>query len=383
MESEELAAARGLVRRFVEEKVRPIAAALDREARFPRELYDEMARLGLLGLTVPSALGGAGLDATGFALVMEELARGAAAVADHVGLVELVARLLVEHGSDEQRRRWLGPLLRNEIQPAYAITGPQAGSDVAAIRTTATRTAEGWRLEGEKIWIHNAPVCDLAVVLARTDPGAGRRGMSLFLVEADRPGFVKGRSEHKMGQRASPLGALRFEGVALPPEALLGREGQGFSMTMSVLDFGRVGIGALAVGIARAAFEAAFEYARHRRTFGRPLVEHQGLAWMLAAMAREIHLARLAVRDAARRLARGERATMACSIAKWTASDTAVAVTRDAVQIFGGAGYVEGYEVERLYRDAKITQIYEGANEIQREIVVRELLRGAHLANED
>ncbi|MCS7269420.1 MAG: acyl-CoA dehydrogenase family protein, partial [Geminicoccaceae bacterium] len=174
MESEELAAARGLVRRFVEEKVRPIAAALDREARFPRELYDEMARLGLLGLTVPSALGGAGLDATGFALVMEELARGAAAVADHVGLVELVARLLVEHGSDEQRRRWLGPLLRNEIQPAYAITEPEAGSDVAAIRATATRTAEGWRLEGEKIWIHNAPVCDLAVVLARTDPGAGR-----------------------------------------------------------------------------------------------------------------------------------------------------------------------------------------------------------------
>ena len=377
MLDEQHRAVEAMVRRFAQERIRPLAGELDASERFPAELYREMAGLGLLGLTVPAELGRAGLDNLGYAIVMEELARGYASVADQVGLIELVATLLVERGSPAQRARFLGPLLAAELRPAYAITEAEAGSDVAGIRTTAVRTTRGWRLEGSKLWIHNAPICDLAVVLARTDPAAGRRGMSIFLVEADRPGFARGRPEHKMGQRASPVGGLVFEGVELPEEALLGPEGRGFHLMMSVLDKGRVGIGALSVGIARAALEAALGHARERRQFGRPLVDNQGVRWMLADMARDIQAARLLVRDAAGRLDRGEPATMACSMGKCAASDVAVRATRDAVQIFGGSGYIRGFEVERLYRDAKITQIYEGTNQIQREIIARELLAAA------
>jgi alkylation response protein AidB-like acyl-CoA dehydrogenase len=370
-------AVEAMVRRFAEERIRPIAGELDASERFPAELYREMAGLGLLGLTVPAELGGAGLDHLGYAIVMEELARGYASVADQVGLVELVATLLVEQGTEAQRARYLGPLLAAERHPAYAITEAEAGSDVAAIATRAVRTERGWRLEGAKLWIHNAPVCDVAVVLARTDPEAGKRGMSIFLVDADRPGFVRGRAEHKMGQRASPLGELRFEGVELPPDALLGPEGRGFHLMMSVLDKGRVGIAALSVGIARAGLEAALAHVRTRRQFGRPIGDHQGVRWMLADMAKDIQAARLLVHDAARRLDRGERATLACSMAKCFASDVAVKATRDAVQLFGGSGYVRGFEVERLYRDAKVCQIYEGTNQIQREIIARELFAAA------
>lgn len=365
------------VRRFAEERIRPLAAELDRTPRFPAELYREMAGLGLFGLTVPAELGGAGLDGLGYAVVMEELARGYASIADQCGLVELVATLLVEHGTPAQRERWLAPLLTAALKPAYALTEAEAGSDLASIRTSAVRRARGWRLDGAKLWIHNAPICDLAVVLARTDPAAGKRGTSLFLVEADRPGFSRGEPEHKMGQRASLVGGLRFEGVELPDEALLGPEGRGFHLVMGALDKGRVGIGALAVGIARAALEAALDWARVRRQFGRPIGENQGLRWMLADMAKNIQAARLLVHDAAIRLDRGERATMACAMAKCFASDVAVEVTRDAVQIFGGSGYIRGFEVERLYRDAKICQIYEGTNQIQRDIIARELFRAA------
>lgn len=370
-------AVEAMVRRFAEERIRPIAGELDASERFPAELYREMAGLGLLGLTVPAELGGAGLDHLGYAIVMEELARGYASVADQVGLVELVATLLVEQGTEAQRARYLGPLLTAERRPACAITEAEAGSDVAAIATRALRTAQGWRLEGAKLWIHNAPVCDFAVVLARTDPEAGKRGMSIFLVDADRPGFVRGRAEHKMGQRASPLGELRFDGVELPPDALLGPEGRGFHLMMSVLDKGRVGIAALSVGIARAGLEAALAHVRTRRQFGRAIGDHQGVRWMLADMAKDIQAARLLVHDAARRLDRGERATLACSMAKCFASDVAVKATQDAVQLFGGSGYVRGFEVERLYRDAKVCQIYEGTNQIQREIIARELFAAA------
>lgn len=370
-------AVEAMVRRFAEERIRPIAGELDANERFPAELYRAMAGLGLLGLTVPAELGGAGLDHLGYAIVMEELARGYASVADQVGLVELVATLLVEQGTEAQRARYLGPLLAAERRPAYAITEAEAGSDVAAIATRAVRTERGWRLEGAKLWIHNAPVCDFAVVLARTHPEAGKRGMSIFLVDADRPGFVRGRAEHKMGQRASPLGELRFEGVELPEEALLGPEGRGFHLMMSVLDKGRVGIAALSVGIARAGLEAALAHVRTRRQFGRPIGDHQGVRWMLADMAKDIQAARLLVHDAARRLDRGERATLACSMAKCFASDVAVRATQDAVQLFGGSGYVRGFEVERLYRDAKVCQIYEGTNQIQREIIARELFAAA------
>jgi hypothetical protein len=333
-----------------------------------------MAALGLFGITIPEALGGAGADALAYAVVMEELARGYASVADQCGLAELVGTLLAEHGTPDQHSRYLRPLLAADRRCAYALTEPEAGSDLSNLRTTAARTAEGWTLTGEKIWIHNAPVCDFACVLARTDPAAGNRGMSIFLVDRDLPGFGVGHKEHKMGQRASQVGALSFDAVKLPLEAMLGPAGRGFHMMMSVLDKGRVGIAALAVGILQAALDASIEYAKVRRQFGKAIAEFQAVQWMVADMAKDLQAARLLVHAAATKLAAGERATLEASMAKCFASDAAVAHTANAVQIHGGSGYIRGFEVERLYRDAKITQIYEGTNQIQRMIMARQLL---------
>ena len=365
---------RETARAFAEREIRPVAAELDETEAFPAELYGKMAALGMFGITVPEALGGAGADAVSYALVMEELSRGYASVADQCGLVELVATLLTEHGTPEQQERYLKPLLRAERRCAYAITEAEAGSDVSGIRTTAVETAEGWRLTGGKLWIHNAPVADFAVVLARTAPELRRRGMSIFLVDRDRPGYRVGRKEHKMGQRASQVGALHFEDIALPKDALLGPLNRGFHMMMSVLDKGRIGIASLAVGILQAGLDASIDYAKQRRQFGHPISEFQAVQWMIADLAKDAHAARLMVQDAAQRLDRGERATIQCSMAKCFAADAAVAHTANAVQIHGGMGYIRGLEVERLYRDAKITQIYEGTNQIQRMIIARQLL---------
>ena len=365
---------RDAVRRFAGERIRPVANGLDESERFPAELYAEMAALGLFGVAIPEALGGAGGDALAYAVVMEELARGYASVADQCGLVELVGTLLAAYGTPEQQERYLRPLLKAERRCAYALTEAEAGSDLSNLRSTATRTADGWTLTGSKLWIHNAPVCDFACVLARTDPAAGHRGMSIFLVDRDSPGFVVGRKEHKMGQRASQVGALDFDDVKLPADALLGPEGRGFHLMMSVLDKGRIGIGALAVGIVQAALEASIDYAKVRRQFDRPISEFQAVQWMIADMAKDAHAARLMVHAAAVKLDAGERATIEASMAKCFAADAAVAHTANAVQIHGGSGYIRGFEVERLYRDAKITQIYEGTNQIQRMIIARQLL---------
>jgi alkylation response protein AidB-like acyl-CoA dehydrogenase len=365
---------RDAVRRFADERVRPVANELDESERFPAELYAEMAGLGLFGVAIPEALGGAGGDALAYAVVMEELARGYASVADQCGLVELVGTLLAAYGTPDQQARYLRPLLKAERRCAYALTEAEAGSDLSNLRSTATRTADGWTLSGAKLWIHNAPVCDFACVLARTDPSAGHRGMSIFLVERDSPGFEVGRKEHKMGQRASQVGALDFRDVQLPAGALLGPEGRGFHLMMSVLDKGRIGIGALAVGIVQAALEASIDYAKVRRQFDKPIAEFQAVQWMIADMAKDAHAARLMVHAAAAKLDSGERATIEASMAKCFAADAAVAHTANAVQIHGGSGYIRGFEVERLYRDAKITQIYEGTNQIQRMIIARQLL---------
>jgi len=365
---------RETARVFAERDVRPIAAGLDESERFPVELYDKAAELGMFGMTVPQEMGGAGGDVVDYAMVMEELARGYASVADQCGLVELVSTLLAEHGTGEQRERYLAPLLQGKRRCAYAITEAQAGSDVASIKTAALPTSEGWLLNGGKLWIHNAPVADFAVVLARTAPDLGRRGFSVFLVDRDLSGYRIGRVEHKMGQRASPVGALHFDEVALPTQALLGPLNRGFHLMMSVLDKGRVGIAALSLGILRAALDASLDYAKQRRQFGEPIASFQAVQWMLADMAKDLHAARLMTHHAARLLDRGERATAECAMAKCFASDAAVSHATNAVQIHGGMGYIRGVEVERLYRDAKITQIYEGTNQIQRLIIARQLL---------
>jgi alkylation response protein AidB-like acyl-CoA dehydrogenase len=373
-DDERLSAIRDTARRFTDERIRPLAATLDETERFPAELYAECAALGLFGIAVPDAYGGLGANVVTYATVMEELARGYASVADQCGLIELVASLLAAHGTPAQIERYLMPTVQFTRRCAYALTEAESGSDLASLKSTAVGDGDGWHLTGQKLWIHNAPVADFALVLARTDPDAGHRGMSIFVVDLDRPGCTLGRKEHKMGQRASPVGALFFDDVKLPADALLGAEGRGFHMMMSVLEKGRVGIGALAVGIIEDALAESIAYAKQRRQFGKAIAEFQAIRWMLADMAKDVHAARLLVHSAAARLDRGEAATLESSIAKCFASDAAVAHTQNAVQIHGGSGYIRGVTVERLYRDAKITQIYEGTNQIQRLIIARRLL---------
>lgn len=365
---------RDMARRFADDTIRPAAEALDRDERFPSEIYDEMAELGLFGIGVPEEMGGPGFDTLTYAVVMEELSRGYASVADQCGLVELISSLLVRHGTESQRKL-LPEILAMKKKVAYCITEPEAGTDVSGIRTTATRDGDGWRLNGGKIWIHNAPVADLGFVLASTDKAAGNRGMSIFIVDLNSGGVERGPKEHKMGQRASQVGALNFSDVKLGSDALLGELGRGFHMMMSVLDKGRVGIASLAVGITQAGLEAAVDYADTRKQFGKTIAEFQGVQWLLADIAKDVEAARLLVQSAAWKIDHGEDATKSCSIAKCFAGDMAVARTADAVQVFGGSGYIRGFEVERLYRDAKICQIYEGTNQIQRMIIARELLK--------
>ncbi|MCC7040086.1 MAG: acyl-CoA dehydrogenase family protein [Burkholderiales bacterium] len=371
---ERIASIRKVTRRFADERIRPHAADLDEREAFPAELYRECSELGLFGVTVPEGSGGLGADVRTYAAIMEELARGYASVADQCGLIELIGTLLTTYGTPEQIAHYLTATIRTEKRCAYALTEAESGSDLASLKTTAVQDGSGWRLSGQKLWIHNAPVADYALVLARTDPQAGHRGMSVFIVDLDSRGCQRGKKEHKMGQRASQVGALFFDDVRLPSEALLGPAGRGFHMMMSVLEKGRVGIAALAVGILQNALEESVAYAKTRRQFGKAIAEFQAIQWMLADMAKDTAAARLLVHAAAARLDRGEKATLESSIAKCFASDAAVAHTQNAVQVHGGSGYIRGITVERLYRDAKITQIYEGTNQIQRMIVARHLL---------
>lgn len=370
---------RNVAREFANDVIRPIANELDETERFPHDLYKQMGTLGLFGIGVPESQSGPGFDTQTYALVMEELSRGYASVADQCGLIELITSLLVRHGTEHQQSM-IPAIMSAETLVAYCITEPEAGTDVSGLKTTAKRDGQGWRLNGGKIWIHNAPVADYGFVLARTDPAAGHRGMSIFIVDLNAKGVTRGPKEHKMGQRASQVGALNFDDVVLPGDALLGQEGRGFHMMMSVLDKGRVGIGSLAVGIAQAGLEAAVEYAQQRRQFQKPISDFQGVQWLLADMAKDIEAARLLVRSAAEKIDLGQDATMACSMAKCFAGDMVVARTADAVQVFGGSGYIRGFEVERLYRDAKICQIYEGTNQIQRMIIARELIKNGALS---
>ena len=364
-----------MVRQFADTKIRPIANELDQDMRFPEEVYQQMTELGLFGICVPNELGGAGFDTLTYAVVMEELSRGYASVADQCGLVELIATLLMQHGNEQQRDIWLKPILQMQKKVAYCITESEAGTDVSGIKTFAKRDRENWILNGSKLWIHNAPIADLGFVLARTNKEAGHRGMSIFVVDLNAPGVERGKIEHKMGQRASLVGGLSFDNVRLPANTLLGEEGKGFHIMMSVLDKGRVGIAALATGITQAGLESALQYAQDRKQFGKSISEFQGVQWLLADMATDIEAARLLIHQAAMKIDQGENATKSCSIAKCFSGDMAVKRTSDAVQIFGGSGYIQGFEVERLYRDAKITQIYEGTNQIQRMIIARELLK--------
>jgi alkylation response protein AidB-like acyl-CoA dehydrogenase len=373
--AEQRGALTAMVREFAADRIAPLVEDLDATERFPAEIYEEMGKLGLLGITVPEADGGAGGLVADYVTVMEELSFGYASVADQCGLVELVTSLLVSHGTHEQKDRYLERLSAGTLRCSYALTEPGAGSDLGGVKTNARRDGDDWILNGEKIFIHNAPVADVAVVLSVTDPTKRKRGgMSMFLVDVETPGVERAYKEKKMGQKASPVGGFVFTDVRLPASALLGEEGAGFAAVLSVLEKGRLGIGALANGITRGAIETARRHALERHQFNQPLAAFQAVAFSLADMATEHRAARLLLDAGADLLDTGQEAGAACSMAKLFASETAVRTTNRAVQILGGSGYIRGVPAERLYRDARITTIYEGTSEIQRLIISRALL---------
>lgn len=362
------------VREFADEKIRPIAEELDATERFPEEIYKELGAMGLLGLTIPEADYGAGGSCMDYLNVMEELSRGYASVADQVGVVELVGSLISQFGTREQKDAYLPGLFDASLRCSYGLTEPTAGSDLGGLRTTAKRDGDDFVLNGEKIYIHNAPVADVVMVLARTDPDKGKRGMSMFLVDVDTPGVERAYKEHKMGQRASPVGGFVFTDARIPVSALLGEEGTGFSSVLAGLEKGRLGIGALASGIARAALETAIEYSQQRSQFGERIANFQAVAFTLADMKVDYEAGRGLLEKAARLLDEGADANAACSAAKLFTSEAAIRNTNRAVQVLGGSGYIRGVEAERLYRDARITAIYEGTSEVQRMVIARSLV---------
>jgi alkylation response protein AidB-like acyl-CoA dehydrogenase len=366
---------RDLARGFAEREIRPRAAEIDRADEFPWDLYKRMAELDLLGMTVPAEYGGSGADTVSWSLAQEELARGSATVADAQLLCKLMCDMILANGTEEQRRRHLPAMVRGERICAIAQTEPGTGSDVAGVQTTATPTADGYVLNGTKRFITEALVCDLAVVVATTDPRKGREGITLFLVEMTTPGASRGGKEQLLGVRGLATGELVFDGCRVGRDARLGGEGEGFRRAMVSLDTGRIGIGSQAVGIAQAAMEAAVSYARQRPAFGRPIADFQAIQFMLADMSARIEAARLLLRKAAFLKDRGRPIIREAAEAKLAASEAADRATTDALQIHGAAGYSTEFPIERLYRDARVYQIWEGTSQIQRLVIARQLLR--------
>jgi alkylation response protein AidB-like acyl-CoA dehydrogenase len=374
-------AIRELVRDVTRDRIAPRAAEVDAAATFPRENFDVLASSDIIALAVPEEYGGAGADALAFAIAIEELAYGCAATALCLGAQHLGALPLVRAGSEEQKQRWLPRIATGEVIPAYCVTEPETGSDVAAARTTARRTDDGYVLDGVKRFVTNAGVADYYLVFAKTDPDGGSAGMTAFIVEADRPGVSIPRLEHKMGLRGSPTGDVVLDGVLVPEDARLGAEGSGFALAMWVFDRSRPTIAAQAVGIARGALDYAVAYCLERKAFGQPLLELQGMRWMAAEASVEVQAARELLYSCAALiddpLARRNDISVASAMAKYKAAEVAMSVTTTAVQMLGGYGYMTDYPVERMMRDAKVTQIYEGTSQIQKEILGRALIAAA------
>ena len=365
---------RDMARSFAAERLAPFAAEWDREHRFPAEALREMGALGLLGMLVPPRWDGAGADHIAYALALEEIAAGDGATSTIMSVQNSVVCLpIYRFGTDEQRERFLRPLARGEAIGAFCLTEPQAGSDAANLVTRARRSERGWILDGTKQFVTSGKNAQTAVVFAVTDPTAGKRGISAFIVPTDTPGYRVARVEQKLGQRASDTAQIVLEECELPAGQLLGEEGQGYRIALSNLEGGRVGIAAQAVGMARSAFAAALAYARERRSFGAPLIEHQAIAFRLADMATRIEVARQMVLHAAALREAGQPCLREASMAKLFASEMAERVCSDALQIHGGYGYVEDYPVERIYRDVRVCQIYEGTSDIQRLVIARHL----------
>jgi alkylation response protein AidB-like acyl-CoA dehydrogenase len=368
---------RDTARAFAQDRLAPNAADWDRQARFPREAVAEMARLGLLGMLVPPEWGGAGADHVAFALAMEEIAAGDGATSTIMAVQNSVVCMpILRYGSAEQKERFLKPLATGERLGAFCLTEPQAGSDAANLRTRARRQGNHYLLNGTKQFITSGKTADLAIVLAVTDEAAGKQGISAFIVPTDTPGYRVASVENKLGQRASDTCQIVFEDLALTPDLLLGEEGQGYRIALANLEGGRIGIAAQAVGMARAAYEAALDYARQREAFGSPIIEHQAVAFRLADMATRIEAARQLTLHAARLRDAGLPCLKEAAMAKLCASEMAERVASDAIQIHGGYGYVADFPVERIYRDVRVCQIYEGTSDVQRMIISRQIAGG-------
>jgi butyryl-CoA dehydrogenase len=376
--TEEQQMIQALARDFAEKEVRPIAEGIDREARFPHETVRRMGELGLMGIAVPEAWGGAGSDTVAYAVALEEISRGCAS---H-GVVMSVNNSLycdpvAKFGTDEQTRRFLAPFASGAKLGCFSLTEPEAGSDATNQSTLARRDGDAYVLDGRKIFVSNGREADAALIFAQTDRTKGPRGISAFLVEKGTPGFTVVKTEDKLGIRASDTAEFLFESCRVPASNRLGEEGQGFKIAMTTIDGGRIGIAAQAVGIAVAAYEASVVYARERKSFGVPIGQHQMVQWMIADMATGIEAARLLTLRAACLKDRGEPFGPQAAMAKLFASEMAMRVTTDAVQVHGGYGFIREYQVERHFRDAKITQIYEGTSQIQKLVIARHLLGAA------
>ena len=366
---------RDTVRQFMENEVRPGVRQRDREARFPLDEIKKIAALGCCGMITPEEWGGGGLDTISFVLMMEEVARVDAAMATSLSVTNsAVQPPLLQFGSDTQKKKYLPRMATGEILGAFCLTEPQAGSDAAGIQTRAVKCECGYRLNGTKTWVTNGSVAGCFIVFAKTNPKAGGKGITAFLVEPSFKGFRVGRHEEKMGQLSSPSVEIILNDCEVPFENRLGEEGQGLKIALSALDGGRIGIGALAVGLAQGALEESVKYAKQRRAFGKNIAEFQAIQWMLADMQTEIEAARALVHHAAwLKDAHPAKMGASASKAKLYASEMANRVVYKAVQIHGSVGYSRETDVERMYRDARVVSIYEGTSEIQRMIIARDL----------
>jgi alkylation response protein AidB-like acyl-CoA dehydrogenase len=366
-----------VAREFATKEIAPHSAAWDRDQHFEPSLIPRLGELGFLGMMIPEEYDGLGLDTLTYLVALEEIAAVDASVAVMMSVHNsLPTQMIKRWGTDEQRERFLKPMARGEVLGAFALSEPEAGSDAAALRTQAVREGDCWVLNGTKAWVSSGPHAGVILTMARTDcknDRRGARGISAFIVTPDLPGFTVGKKENKMGLRASPTVQLVFDNMRVPSANLLGAEGSGFIYAMQSLDNGRLGIAAQAIGISEAALRYAAAYAAERKQFGKPIKEFQAIQFKLADMAMRVGAARALLHAAATAKDRGEHVTQFCAMSKLFASETAMRVTTEAIQILGGYGYVTDYPVERLFRDAKVTEIYEGTSEIQRIVIAREL----------
>ena len=363
---------RDAARTFARERLAPFAAGWEESGEFPRGAASEMAALGFFGMLVPEAWGGAGADHVTYALALEEVAVGDGGMAGILSVQNSVVGLpILAFGSQEQKERWLRPVARGEILGGFCLTEPQAGSDASNLRTRATLDGNHWVITGTKQFITMGAVADMVLVFAVTDPAAGKRGITAFLVPTDTPGYSVARKERKLGQRHIDASQIAFDEVRIPADHMLGQPGEGYRIALANLEGGRIGISAQALGIARAAYEAALAYAKDRESFGKPIIEHQAVAFRLADMATEIEAARHLILHAAALRDAGLPCIKEASMAKLFTSEMAERVCSDAIQTHGGYGYLEDYPVARYYRDVRVCKIYEGTSDIQRMVISR------------